>query len=382
MIYLDNAATTYPKPESVYVAMDKAARELGVNAGRGSYKLAREASKLISGTKERIRSLMHLDSPYPVVFAPSITIAMNQIVNGLDLREGAVVYLSPYEHNAVARSVYNLSKKKKLVVKKLPLDKATLEIDIEKMKYEFTREKPEAVFCTHVSNVTGYILPVEDIFSESKKYNCVNILDSAQSFGLIDFVGHTIGADIIAFAGHKTLYGPFGIGGFVNVGMIMLDSYIVGGTGSDSLNLEMPSDLEGKYESASPDVVVIAGLDAALKCIEPLKLREREDDLTEYLIDRLTTIGGVKMYLPQNKINHVGIVSFTLDGMLSEDVGVILDEDFDIAVRTGYHCAPYIHEYLRDETSLGTVRVGLGRFTSKEDIDSLCNAIIDILGGD
>ena len=167
MIYLDNAATTFPKPESVYAAMDKMNREGAVNSGRGSYKLAQSASKLISETKTKLRKLVHVDASAAVVFSPSITIAINQIVNGISFRQKAVVYVSPYEHNAVARSLYELSKRKDLIIKELPLNN-NLEIDIEKMKYLFSKEKPEAVFCTHVSNVTGYILPIEEIFKEAK----------------------------------------------------------------------------------------------------------------------------------------------------------------------------------------------------------------------
>ena len=184
MVYLDNAATTFPKPSVVYDAMDKMNREGAVNAGRGSYKLAQDASRLIAETKDLLRRLIYVDISAAVIFAPSITIAMNQIVNGLRLRNKAVVYLSPYEHNAVARSIYELAKKKGIIVKEIPIN-SDLEIDLEKMKYEFVKDRPEAVFCTHVSNVTGYILPVKEIFEESKKYNCVNILDSAQSMGLV-----------------------------------------------------------------------------------------------------------------------------------------------------------------------------------------------------
>ena len=146
MVYLDNAATTFPKPENVYVTMDKMNREGAVNAGRGSYKAAQVASRMITETKAKIRKLVHVDVSSAVVFSPSITIAMNQIINGLGLRQKAVVYVSPYEHNAVARSLYELSKKKKFIIKELPLNEG-MEIDIEKMKYEFSKDKPEAVFC-------------------------------------------------------------------------------------------------------------------------------------------------------------------------------------------------------------------------------------------
>ena len=380
MVYLDNAATTFPKPDVVYDAMDKMNREGAVNAGRGSYKLAKDASRLIEETKELIRRLIYVDISAAVIFAPSVTIAMNQIINGLRLRDKAVVYLSPYEHNAVARSVHELAKKKRLIVKEIPIN-SDLEIDLEKMKYEFVKDKPEAVFCTHVSNVTGYILPVKPIFEESKKYDCVNVLDSAQSMGLVEIRADLMKVDIVAFTGHKTLYGPLGIGGFVNVSGIPLDVFISGGTGSDSLNLEMPDGKESRYESSSCNIVAVAGLNAALKDINPELCMKREKELSDYLIDKLSSIKEIKMYLPRNQMHHVGIISLIVEGFNSEDVGIILDEDFDIAVRTGYHCAPFIHKYLKDAGTLGTVRIGLGQFSTKEDIDQLIMAITDIVGG-
>ncbi len=374
MVYLDNAATTFPKPEVVYQAMDKMNREGAVNAGRGSYKLARDASKLIGETKDLIRRLVHVDASSAVVFSPSVTIAMNQIVNGMQLREQAVVYVSPYEHNAVARSIHELGKKKKLIIREIPLN-SDLEIDLEKMKYDFAIDKPDAVFCTHVSNVTGYILPVKKIFEEAKKYGSITVLDAAQSMGLVQIRADLMKVDLIAFAGHKTLYGPFGIGGFINVSGIPLDIFISGGTGSDSLNLEMPSGKETRYESASCNIVAVAGLNAALKVIDPDACMAHEKELGDYLIKKLSEIRSVKMYVPKDRESHVGIVSFVVDGYISEDVGMILDEDFDIAVRTGYHCAPFIHKYLKDENTLGTVRVGLGQYNKIEQIEQLVNAI-------
>lgn len=378
MVYLDNAATTFPKPEVVYRAMDKMNREGAVNAGRGSYKLARDASKLIGETKDLIRRLVHVDASSAVVFSPSVTIAMNQIVNGMQLREQAVVYVSPYEHNAVARSIHELGKKKKLIIREIPLN-SDLEIDLEKMKYDFAIDKPDAVFCTHVSNVTGYILPVKKIFEEAKKYGSITVLDVAQSMGLVQIRADLMQVDLIAFAGHKTLYGPFGIGGFINVSGIPLDIFISGGTGSESLNLEMPSGKETRYESASCNIVAVAGLNAALKVIDPDACMAHEKEVGDYLIKKLSEIRSVKMYVPKDRESHVGIVSFVVDGYISEDVGMILDEDFDIAVRTGYHCAPFIHKYLKDENTLGTVRVGLGQFSVKEDIDKLAMGLKEII---
>jgi selenocysteine lyase/cysteine desulfurase len=290
----------------------------------------------------------------------------------------AVVYVSPYEHNAVARTVNKAANEKGLKVKQIPLNEDTLEIDVEKLKYEFSKDKPFAFFCTHVSNVTGYILPVREIFEEAKRYGAITVLDSAQSLGLIEVDSKLIEADIICFAGHKCLYGPFGIGGFINITNVPLDVYITGGTGSDSLNLNMPEGNEAKYEAASSNIVAIAGLNAALKCLAPTAHREKEKMLTDYLIERLSQVAKIQVYLPGDRENHIGIVSFTHKEMTSGDLGTILDEDFDIAVRTGYHCAPYIHDYLKDKQSVGTVRVGLGQFNSTDDIDKLVDALNEI----
>ncbi|WP_405375503.1 aminotransferase class V-fold PLP-dependent enzyme [Pseudobutyrivibrio sp.] len=378
MIYLDNAATTYPKPEDVYNIMDEYNRFKAVNAGRGSYKAARELSTLISETKNLLRKLVSVDINASVVLSPSITIALNQVLNGLEMNKNTTVYISPYEHNAVARTIHAIQKKIGINVKELPIDNATLEINLDKMRLEFSNDKPSIVVCTHISNVTGYILPIKNIFEEAKKYDAVTVLDTAQSLGLIPVNASYLHADIVAFAGHKSLYGPFGIGGFINVNNIPLNEYITGGTGSDSLNLEMPDGGESKYESASSNIVAIAGLNAAIKSLNQESIFKEEKVLTEYAISRLEKNNNIKMYLPENKDNHIGIISFTYKGLSSDEVGMILDEDFDIAVRTGYHCAPFIHDYLNDKKSLGTVRIGLSQFTTKNDIDKLADALLEL----
>lgn len=377
MIYLDNAATTFPKPEEVYRAMDFTNRNMSVNAGRGAYSLAREASELISETKQLIRALVSATVEMPIVFTPSITIAINQVLRGIRYRKGANVYISIYEHNAVARTIHAVSKDNEIKVHFLPVLGNSLEIDIEKTKAAFAVNKPDVIICTHVSNVTGYILPVEEIFRLGKRYNSINIIDTAQSMGLLEVDCRKIQADFITFAGHKALYGPLGIGGYINTTNYSLNTTLTGGTGSDSLNLEMPSNKESRYEPGSPNIVAIAGLNAALKAINTQKLYEVETELTTYLVHRLKDINGIKLYAPNEK-NHISVVSFSFSSMNSDVAGEILDEDFGIAVRTGYHCAPYIHKYLGDIESMGTVRIGLGQFNTKDDIDSLIEAIMEM----
>ncbi|MBR4027166.1 MAG: aminotransferase class V-fold PLP-dependent enzyme [Lachnospiraceae bacterium] len=379
IIYLDNAATTFPKPEVVYTAMDEVNRNGAINASRGAYRMARNANKIISDTKNALRKLVSADSSVPVVFSPSITIALNQVINGLDIPENCYIYYSPYEHNAVARTLNQLAKLRRIYLRELPIDDESGEIEIEKLAYIFSKEIPTAIFCTHISNVTGYILPIEDIFAAGKKYNSINVLDAAQSLGLIECnVQKNKNIDIIAFTGHKNLYGPFGIGGFINVTKVPLKEFIVGGTGSDSLNLDMPIGNETKYESASSNIIAIVGLKAALDVLDVSAIYEHEKVLTDYLTQKLKMISNVKLLTPMNKERHIGIVSFVVEGYKSDDIGMILDEDFGIAVRTGYHCAPYIHSHLKDEKYLGTVRVGLSQFNSINDINQLLKALEEL----
>lgn len=378
-IYLDNAATTFPKPEEVYVAMDNLNRTGAVNAGRGSYKLAQIASELLYDTKNKIANLCNASNAAKVIFTPSITIALNQILQGIQLKDGANIYLSPYEHNAVARTIELITEESTYNVYELPMDDNTYEINLDKTQSMFAIHEPSLVCCTHISNVTGYILPVETIFDMSKKYNSINVLDTAQSAGLISIDLNVIKADFVAFAGHKTLYGPFGIGGFIDVNGIELREVIVGGTGSDSLNLYMPENSPEKYESSSQNIVAIAGLNAALDLLDKNGVHyKKEKELTDYLVDNLSNVEGVKLYIPSDREKHVSIVSFNVDGYKADDVGNILDEEFNIEVRTGYHCAPFIHKHLNDIDSLGTVRVGIGIFNSKEDIDKLVECITEI----
>ncbi len=374
MIYLDNAATTFPKPERVYTALETANRELSFNAGRGSYKAARAASAIIDDTKNRLLSLFHATGYADIVFTPSVTHALNQVLNGLDLTENSVIYVSPYEHNAVARTVYQLSVNSGASVKMLPLTK-DLQIDLEKAKYQFSINSPSVVILNALSNVTGYILPVAEIFLMAKEYGAITVLDAAQAAGLIDLDMPALNADVLCFAGHKTLMGPFGIGGFLIKHGITLKKVLTGGTGSASLTLDMPEEAPGRYEASSTNVVAIAGLNASLKGLDINEHRKTLRELTEYLLEALNSIPSVNLMGTFDTDKTLGIVSFVVEGYQSDEVGIILDDEYDIAVRTGYHCAPYIHDYLGDKPYHGTIRIGIGQFNTKEDIDALISAI-------
>ena len=429
MIYFDNAATTFPKPECVYERMDKVNRTLAVNAGRGSYALAREAAELINDTRNELLDMVNGKDVAEVVFTASATLALNQIIGGLGISEDDVVYVSPYEHNAVIRTLYNniyisksdtkgkasiisndyeqdgFSDNEKIYSKDLkgsniieiPL-KENLELDMEQLKYMFSINPPSYVFAAHVSNVTGYILPVEELAREAKKYNATVVIDASQSLGLVNINLSELDIDFLVFAGHKTVYGPFGIGGFYVKNNFFMENtthydtkrlltFIAGGTGSDSLNLKMSSELPVRYEAASPNIVAIAGLKAGLEYIKGLKgdykasidfLLEKERSLAKYLSDLLKEIPEIELYMPENE-KSTGIVAFNVKGYNASDVGMILDEDYDIAVRTGYHCAALIHEWLGDMEFGGVVRVSVGVFSCEEEIEVLVRGIREIV---
>ena len=377
-IYLDNAATTFPKSEAVYKAMDDANRRFAVNAGRGSYKLAREANAIIDDTKERLLRLVSASATSKVVFTPSITISLNMILQGITWQKGDIVYVSPYEHNAVARTLEKLKNDFQIVVKLMPLTEE-FDINLPLLESLFITDRPKCVCCTGVSNVTGYILPTKEIFKAAKECGAITILDSAQSLGIIEQKLDDI--DFLAFAGHKTLYGPFGIGGFIDNSRVKLKQVIVGGTGSNSLILSMPEETPNRYESSSPNIVAIAGLNAALEELDVNHSFKFEKELTEYAIEKLEEISNIRIYKSQKMDSQIGIISFNIrnSGLSADDIGNVLDEEFGIAVRTGYHCAPYIHNLLGDIEYSGTVRIGLGKFNTREHIDALCDALENIV---
>lgn len=380
-IYLDNAATTFPKPENVYTAMDFTNRNCAVNAGRGSYKLARDASQIIDNTRVKLSKLVGYDKFDNIIFTTSATAAINQILRGIQWNKGDVVYVTPYEHNAIMRTLYSLSKEYNFEILRIPIYNETYEIDLEKMDYLFTQRKPKIVCATHVSNVTGYILPIEKIARSAKNHGALSLIDGSQALGLVPFKLNNYNIDFYVFAGHKTLYGPFGVAGFIyNSAASSLKNSFTGGTGSNSLSLEMPQNLPHMFEASSHNIVAVAGLNAALDYLQEkvAEFYKTEKEISDYLIELLKGIEGITLYLPKNLNNHIGIVSFNLDNYIADEVGLILDQDYNIAIRTGYHCTPLIHEYLQDERYNGTVRVSVGRYTTKKDIQYLVDALKEL----
>ena len=381
MIYLDNAATTYPKPECIYRAVEECQRHFSVNAGRGTYKAARKASEMIQRTRVALAKLVNVHNENNVIFSPSATIAMNIVLNGLDYSSNTTVYITPFEHNAVARPLKRLVDIYGFSIEMLPFDGKSQELDREAMRNKFIVKHPDIVIVNHVSNVTGNILPIDEIFNSSREYDAINILDASQSMGLVPIDLSLREIDFLVFASHKNLYGNFGTGGFIYNSGIKLKTFLTGGTGSDSLNLDMPEHLPDLYEPASHDILSISALNASLSWIYDTDMKSiyhHKKNLTDYAVFKLSELSSVTLYLPENRDNHIAIISLTHSDYRPEELADILDNDFDIAVRSGYHCAPYVHKLIGTEDNGGTVRISIGFFNTKDDIDSLINALREL----
>ena len=372
MIYLDNAATTYPKPKEVYDALDFAQRNLSFNAGRGSYKQARECSKVLNDLRTEIASIGN-SLPDQVVLLSSATEALNIIINGLNIKDGMNIYITPFEHNAIVRPLYNLKKRINFNIHILPFNKITWEPEISKISNLFALNNPDIIFSSQVSNVTGLMIDYSDIFELGKNYNSKTVLDAAQGFGVVPLQKKNV--DFIIFAGHKSLYGPFGIGGFINCSNYRLEIVKSGGNGSDTLNHDMPENNHERYESGSPNVPAAYGTLVGTKWVRMSQIFPHEQELTKYLITSLQKIDKITLFLPKNIDNIFGIVSFAVEGYSSDEVGEILSDEFDICVRTGYHCAPFVHDFINSISTKGTVRVSLGFLSSKTEIDTLTEAL-------
>ena len=372
MVYLDNAATTYPKPKAVYDALDKANREYAFNAGRGSYKVAHEVSEMIQETRNMIGDLAGVSGDC-VSFESSATEALNIIINGIDFCDGDTVFVSPFEHNAIIRPLYYIQQHVDISIELIPFDKETWALEEDHFNDMLAMKKPKAVFVSHVSNVTGYILPYESIFRMAKEYEAITVFDCAQSFGVI--YPEISNVDFLVFAGHKSLYASFGVAGFINTGNKKLAVSKSGGTGTDSLNHFMPENGYGRYESGSLNSVAVAGLNASVKWLKENPVYAEEKELTDYLINKLRKLDNVQLYLPNQTEKTFGVISLNVKGYQASDVGMILSEDYDICVRTGYHCSPFVHDFIESNDCLGTVRVSLSAFSTKEDIDTLSHAL-------
>ena len=374
MAYFDNAATTFPKPEVVYSYMDQFYRECGASAGRGHYSLSQNTAKMVADTRTLIQELLHCPAKN-VIFTPSATIALNMVIQGLILTGVQNIYISPFEHNAVTRTLHHFVEAGKVKIYQLSVS-PDLSYDLERIRYQFDEVKPDLVVVSHASNVCGLIAPVEEIFTLAKKYSATTIVDMAQTAGLVDCnVGSTI-FDFAVFAGHKTLYGPTGISGFVMSPEIKIPSVFFGGTGYESASQDMPDSLPEQFEMGTQNTSGLAGLNAALqwnKTLSTATIWNKEQEHRQKLLDLLSEYWFIKIIGNNHDQQYVGIVSCLIEGVSSDSAAGIFDR-CGISVRTGLHCAPLAHQFLGTYPA-GTVRFSVGYFTNDTDFAQLKDAL-------
>ena len=378
-VYLDNAATTYPKPESVYIAMDAFYRRHGGNAGRGANPLARKSAALLDET--RLLVAHWLDAP-DVVFAASATMALNTVILGADLRADEIVYTTPFEHNSMLRPLEYLRQSRGIDLRVMPFDKLTFACDLDAIEQHFLLDKPALVCLTQVSNVAGYMPPVEHIFQAARAANpaVITLVDGAQAAGLISVDMSLV--DALVFSGHKSLYGPYGIAGIAFGSDWRPQPLLYGGTGTVSESIEMPARGPSRFEAGSHNVSALAGLNAAVKWLNATgrdAVHAKIAYLTSCLIKGLASAPGVELLLPADMSQHHGVVSFAVDGVEPQALETVLSAR-DIAVRAGLHCAPWAHEFMGTLIRGGSVRVSPGHFNVEGDVEALVRLLRDVVG--
>lgn len=374
MAYFDNAATTYPKPEEVYSYMDHFYRESGASVGRGHYSLSQSTAKMVAETRILIQELLHCPAKQ-VVFTPTATIALNLIIQGIVLNGARNIYISPFEHNAVTRTLHHFEKEGKVAVHQLSVS-SNMSYDLERIQYQFDDVHPDFVIVSHASNVCGLIAPIEDIFTLAKKYSAITLADMAQTAGLVDCnIGLSV-YDFAVFAGHKTLYGPTGVSGFVMNPEVKLPAVLFGGTGYESANQSMPDSIPERYEMGTQNTSGLAGLNAALRWNKNLTTKalwEQEQKHRQELLALLSEYWFIKIVGNNPEQEYVGIVSCLIDGISSDSASGIFDR-CGIAVRTGLHCAPLAHQFIGTYPA-GTIRFSVSYFTNDADFDQLRKAL-------
>ncbi|MBI5787770.1 MAG: aminotransferase class V-fold PLP-dependent enzyme [Candidatus Schekmanbacteria bacterium] len=382
MIYFDCAATSWPKPEAVYRAVDHCLREVGANPGRSGHQMSVEAERIVLTARANIAELLGVEDEARIILTFNTTDALNLAIKGI-LRPKDHVITTSIEHNSVMRPLRSLEKQGLITVTVIRCNSQGFfaPSEIEKNIQSNTR----LVTVTHASNVIGSIQPVEEIGQALKKYPKVYYLvDAAQTAGIFPVNVKDIGAHLLAFPGHKGLLGPQGTGGlYVAEGVEdVLVPLKQGGTGSKSEYELHPDILPDKYESGTKNTPGLAGLAAGVEFILSEgreKIQKHEQTLTAHLLNKLQEIDEVIIYGPQDALKQTAVVSINVKDMSPSDVGYYLDHEYSVMTRVGLHCAPTTHKTIGTAPS-GTVRLSMGYFNTIDEIDYVCRSLKEIVG--
>ena len=374
MIYLDNAATTFPKPECVYTAMDKFLRERCANPGRAGYRMSVETEQEIVKARVTLAKFLGIKHPERMIFTFNATDALNMGIKGL-LCEGDHVITSNLEHSSVSRPLTGLEKHGVITVTRVAnSDDGFINADDIRNAIE---ANTKLIVCTHASNALGTIQPIREIGGVAREKEIMFMVDAAQTTGVCDIDVETQRIDMLAFTGHKGPFGPPGIGGLYVGENVRLQAWREGGTGFEPESLSQPETLPFKLESGTPNSVGIVGLRTGIEfCIKEGTdtIRTHERDLALRLIKGLEADDRFKIYGGRDENEKVGIVSLNIKGLNPGEVAAILDNRFNVAVRPGMHCAPHIHREIGTFPE-GTIRVSPGYFNTVNDIEETISGL-------
>lgn len=373
MIYLDNAATTFPKPESVYKAIDDCMRNHCANPGRSGHKMAMESARIVEDTRDLVAKLFNIKNPMDVVYTFNATDSLNLAIKGF-LHSGDHVITTTMEHNSVLRPIMELEK----IGVEHTFVKADSEGRVDPKDIESAiKGNTKMIAIIHASNVVGTLIDIDSIGKIAKKHNICYLVDASQSAGIYEIDVESMNIDMLAMPGHKGLLGPQGTGILYVNGSIKLDSQRQGGTGSRSAEIVQPDLYPDKYESGTHNTPGIAGLGAGVEFLLETgieNIRNHEEELAQYMIDEILKIDGITLYGPKSAKERAAVIALNIRDLDSGEVTFRLDREFDIATRSGIHCAPLAHESI-GTIKQGAVRFSLGYFTKKEEIDEAIKAL-------
>ncbi len=378
LIYLDNAATSFPKPEDTYVFMDKFYRKFGVNPGRSGYDLCIEAGQMLEQTRRMLTTFFNGTDWTRLVFSYNSTDSLNLALFGL-LSPGDHAITTNIEHNSVLRPLYHLRQFNGVEVDIVEFDEKGF-VDPDDVRKRF-KKNTKVVAINHASNVIGTVQPVAEIGRFCREHGVSLVVDSSQSAGKVPIDVQAMNIDVLCFTGHKSLMGPTGIGGAYVAEGVTVRHTRAGGTGVKSAQRTHLEEYPYRLEYGTPNMAGIAGLNAGVKWVQKqglASIHEHEMALMTRLRDGLQAIDGVTLYCQDDLAGHIAVLLFNVNGLEAGDTGTILDVDHNIACRTGLHCAPLVHEQLGTAEIHGGVRFGLGPFNTEEHIDHAIASVREI----
>ena len=374
MIYLDNSATTFPKPPGVIRAVNSAVRQYGFNPGRGGYPQSVRTAKAVYDTRSAVKDFFGVSGEENVIFTSGCTESLNIAIKGV-LRKGDHAVISSMEHNSVVRPVHKLSKSG--YISYSVADASGTDEEIINSFRKSINERTRLFVCTHASNVFGKRLPAERLCALAHSYGILFCLDAAQTAGIFDIDLQRDGYDFVCCAGHKYLYGPMGIGLLLLGNDIIVDTLTEGGTGSESSDHDMPSYYPDRLEAGTLNIPGILGLKAGLDFVRSrgtANILDKERAWIKRLHRYLSQMDNIEVYGDYNGDDFAPVLSFTVKGRDSEEVARHLAESFGICVRSGLHCAPLAHETM-GTIDRGTVRISPSVFTTDNDMKILINSL-------